>query len=242
MGIIFLKEFRSYLHSLIAYLVISVFLIVTGLLFWVFPETSILNYGYADLTGFFTLAPYVFLFIIPAITMRSFSEERRSGTLEWLLTKPVTETQLVLAKFLAAFVLVCLALLPTITYSFSISALGNPAGNLDTPGIVGSYLGLILLGALFCSVGIFASVISRNSIVSFIIASVICIFLFIGFEFIATLPVVTNWALFIRQLGIQFHYEALGKGLIDSRNLVYFFSVGILFLAATQLILRSRLW
>jgi ABC-2 type transport system permease protein len=145
------KEFNSFLNSLIAYVVIGVFLTGMGLLMWVFPETSVLDYGYADMDTLFSLGPYVFIFLIPAITMRSFAEERKSGTMELLLTKPLTDWDIILGKFLACFLLVLFALLPTVIYYFSVSALGNPAGNIDTPGVIGSYVGLALLAGVFCS-------------------------------------------------------------------------------------------
>lgn len=165
------KEFNSFLNSLIAYVVIGVFLTGMGLLMWVFPETSILDYGYADMETLFVLGPYVFIFLIPAITMRSFAEERKSGTMELLLTKPLTDWDIILGKFFACFLLVLFALLPTLIYYLSVSALGNPAGNIDTPGVIGSYIGLALLAGVFCSIGIVASSITANQIVAFILAA-----------------------------------------------------------------------
>src|SRR5690606_16712245 len=162
---VLVKEFNSFLNSLIAYVVIGVFLTGIGLLMWVFPETSVLEYGYADMETLFTLGPYVFIFLIPAITMRSFAEEARGGTLELLLTKPLTDWDIIIGKFLACFLLVLLSLLPTLIYYASVYALGNPPGNIDTPAVIGSYAGLALLGAVFCSIGIFASALSTNQIV-----------------------------------------------------------------------------
>src|ERR1700712_2831601 len=146
---IFLKEFNNFLNSLIAYIVIGVFLTAIGLLTWVFPETSVLDFGFADLDSLFSTAPYVFIFLIPAITMKSFAEERRSGTLELLLTKPLTDLQIILGKFFAAFALVLLALAPTAIYYFSLQQLGNPPGNVDTPGVIGSWTGAAFLGGVF---------------------------------------------------------------------------------------------
>ncbi|HNH61795.1 MAG TPA: gliding motility-associated ABC transporter permease subunit GldF [Cyclobacteriaceae bacterium] len=236
------KEFNSFLNSLIAYVVIGVFLTGIGLLMWVFPETSVLDYGYADMDTLFSLGPYVFIFLIPAITMRSFAEERKSGTMELLLTKPLTDWDIVLGKFLACFLLVLFALIPTIIYYFSISSLGNPSGNIDTPGVIGSYIGLALLAGVFCSVGIVASSITSNQIVAFILAAFLCFLVFSGFESMSTLNVWSSNTLLIKQFGILYHYEALSKGLIDSRNVIFFISVGGLMLLVSKTILSSRSW
>jgi ABC-2 type transport system permease protein len=236
------KEFNSFLNSLIAYVVIGVFLTGIGLLMWVFPETSVLDYGNADLETIFTLGPYVFIFLIPAITMRSFAEETKGGTMELLLTKPLTDWDIILGKFLACFFLFTLSLVPTLIYYFSIYALGNPVGNIDTPGVIGSYIGLVLLGAVFCSIGIFSSSITHNQIVSFITGAFLCYLLFAGFESLSLLNVWSAHSLFIRELGLLYHYDALSKGLIDSRNLVYFGSVIALILLITRIILGARSW
>ena len=236
------KEFNSFLNSLIAYIVIGVFLTGIGLLMWVFPETSVLAYGYADMETLFSLGPYVFIFLIPAITMRSFAEEAKGGTLELLLTKPLSDWDIILGKFFACFFLVLLSLLPTLIYYFSVYALGNPAGNIDTPGVVGSYIGLILLGAVFCAIGIFSSSLTNNQIVSFIVAAFLSYFFFAGFESMSLLNVWSEGSLFIKELGLVYHYDALSKGLIDSRNLVYFGSIITVMLLITRIILGARSW
>jgi ABC-2 type transport system permease protein len=236
------KEFNSFLNSLIAYVVIGVFLTSMGLLIWVFPETSVLEYGYADLFTLFSLAPYVFIFLIPAITMRSFAEEKKAGTLELLLTKPLTDWDIILGKYFACFVLILLALVPTVIYYLSIYLMGNPVGNIDTPGVIGSYLGLALLGGVFCAIGIFASSITPNQIVSFILAAFLCYILFAGFESVAMLNVWSENTLIIKQLGLLYHYDALSKGLIDSRNIVYFLSEVALMLLITRIIVGARSW
>jgi len=236
------KEFNSFLNSLIAYIVIGVFLTAIGLLMWVFPETSVLEYGYADMETLFSLGPYVFIFLIPAITMRSFAEESKGGTLELLLTKPLSDWDIILGKFLACFFLFFLSVIPTWIYYLSVYALGNPVGNIDTAGVMGSYLGLILLGAVFCAIGIFSSSITRNQIVSFIVGAFVCYFLFAGFEYLSLLNVWSDRSLFIKELGLLYHYEALSKGLIDSRNVVYFGSVIALMLLITRIILGARSW
>jgi len=236
------KEFTNFLNSLIAYIVIGVFLTSIGLLMWVFPETSVLEYGYADMDTLFSLDPYVYIFLIPAITMRSFAEEKRAGTMELLLTRPLTDWDIVLGKYFASFMLVGFSILPTLIYYFSIRLLGDPAGNIDSSGVIGSYIGLLLLGGVFCSVGIMASSITRNQIVAFILAAFLCFLLFAGFDSIASINVWSVQVLFIKQLGILYHYEAMGKGLLDSRDLIYFFSVSFLFLLITKLIIGSRSW
>lgn len=236
------KEFNSFLNSLIAYVVIGVFLTGMGLLMWVFPETSVLDYGYADMDTLFSLGPYVFIFLIPAITMRSFAEETKSGTMELLLTKPLTDWDIVLGKFLACLLLVLFALLPTLIYYFSVRALGAPAGNIDTPGVIGSYLGLALLAGVFCSVGIVASSITSSQIVAFILAAFLCFLVFTGFESMSTLNVWSTNTLLIKQFGILYHYEALSKGLIDSRDVIYFISVIAVMLLISKIILSARSW
>lgn len=239
---ILIKEFNSFLNSLIAYIVIGVFLTSMGLLMWVFPETSVLEYGFADMDTLFSLAPYVFIFLIPAITMRSFAEEKRSGTLELLFTRPLTDWDIILGKFMASFLLVLFALLPTGIYYLSVYLLGDPVGNVDTSGITGSYIGLALLAGVFSAVGIFASSLSTNQIVSFILAAFLCFLLFTGFNSVAALNVWAGHVLVIKQLGILYHYESLGRGLIDSRDVVYFVSLTALILLATKTNLSARTW
>ncbi|MEQ9439752.1 MAG: gliding motility-associated ABC transporter permease subunit GldF [Cyclobacteriaceae bacterium] len=239
---IYRKEVNSYLNSLIAYIVMAVFLTGTGLLMWVFPDTSVLTYGFADLSTLFTLGPYVFMFLIPAITMRSFAEERKAGTMELILTQPVTDLQLILGKYFAAWTIVVFALLPTLIYYVSVYQLGNPVGNLDSAGIAGSYIGLILLGGVFTAIGIFASSLTENQVIAFILAVFLCFFLYTGFSSLAGLQVWENSALLVEKLGILYHYDAMSRGLIDSRNLLYFVTVTALMLLLTQLVLNSRKW
>jgi len=237
---VFKKEFNGFLHSLIAYLVIGIFLTAMGLLIWVFPETSVLDYGYADLDTLFSMAPYVFIFLIPAITMKSFAEERKLCTLELLLTKPLTDWDIVLGKFFAAFALVVVALLPTLIYYFSIVTLGNPVGNIDTAAVVGSYVGLLFLAAIFCAVGIFTSTLSNNQIVAFLLAAFFCFLLYTGFDSLSSFA--GSQALLVKQFGILYHYESLGKGLIDTRDIIYSLSTAGLLLLFTKVVLGSRLW
>jgi len=239
---VYLKEINAFLNSLIAYIIIFVFLTTIGLIIWVFPDTSVLEYGYADLGTLFSFGPYVFLFLIPAITMRMFSEEKKSGTLEILFTHPLRDWEIIMGKFLAGFSLVLFTLIPTFLYYYTIYQLGSPVGNIDTAGTTGSYVGLLLLGGVFTSIGIFSSSITENQVVAFIIAVFLCFFIFSGFNSLASI----NWwgkgADFIDRLGILYHYNSLSRGLIDSRNLAYFFSVMAIMLLSTNLILGSRKW
>lgn len=239
---ILLKEINVFLNSLIAYIIISVFLTGIGLLMWVFPETSILNYGFADMGSFFTLCPYIFMFLIPAITMRMFSEEKRDGTMELLLTRPIRDIDIILAKFLAGVFLVSFSILPTLLYYFTIRYLGNPVGNIDTAGVIGSYFGLFLLGAVFTSIGTFSSSFTENQVTAFIIAVFLCFFLYFGFNAISSVGLFSSISNLIDQMGILYHYNSMSKGLIDSRDLIYFLSVISLMLLLTNLILRSRKW
>jgi len=236
------KEFSSFLNSLIAYVVIGVFLLAMGLLVWVFPETSVMDYGYADMQTLFSLAPYVFVFLIPAITMRSFAEEKKAGTMELLFTKPLSDWDIILGKYFSTFLLSLFALLPTLVYYYGLYMLGNPIGNLDTPGIIGSYIGLSMVAAAFCAVGIFASCITPNQIVAFVVGAFLCFLLFSGFESISALPFWSANALTVKQWGVLFHYESMSRGLIDTRDLIYFFSLVLLMLSITKLILGSRQW
>lgn len=239
---IFAKEFNAFLNSLIAYIVIGVFLTGIGMLMWVFPETSVLDYGYSDMDTLFSLGPYVFIFLIPAITMRSFAEEKKMGTLEFLLTKPLSEWDIVIGKFFAGFVLVLVAIAPTLIYYYSVYLLGEPSGNIDTPGVIGSYMGLMLLGGVFCSIGIFASSVTPNQIVAFVTAAFLCLIFYSGFDSLSSLVTAGAWALQIKQLGILGHYDSMSRGLIDSRDLFYFLSVTGLMLLLTKTVLSSRQW
>jgi len=235
------KEFNAFLNSPVAYVVLGVFLIATGLFVWVFPDSSVLDYGYADLQTLFNLAPWIFLFLIPAITMRTFAEEKKAGTIELLLTRPLTDGQIIGGKYLACFLLALLALIPTLLYYFSVYKLGSPEGNIDSAATVGSYLGLALLAAVFAAIGILASALTRDQIIAFLVAVVGCFLVYSGFDSLASVLQGSS-AYYVSQLGIAAHYRDLSKGLIDSRDLVYFFSVVAVALQATRLVLRSRNW
>ncbi|OYT12333.1 MAG: gliding motility-associated ABC transporter permease subunit GldF [Bacteroidetes bacterium 4572_112] len=240
---LFRKEISSFFSSIIGYIVIIIFLLITSLFLWVFPiESNILDYGYAQINGLFLIAPYVFLFLVPAISMRSFADENKSGTIELLLTKPISDFQIILAKFGAAFVLLIIAILPTLIYYISVYQLGYPAGNIDSGGVFGSYIGLLFLGAAFISIGLFASSITSNQIVAFIVSIVLSGFIFIGFEFIFSLEIFGNASLIIKTLGIYDHYSSISRGVLDTRDIIYFISLISLFLFLTRFSLQSRKW
>lgn len=241
MWALFRKEISLFFNSLIGYLVIGSFVILLGLILWVFPDFSLLYTNYASLDQLFSLAPMVFLFLIPAITMRMFSEELQSGTLELILTKPVSDRDIVMAKFLASLFLCITALLPTLLYYYSVYELGSPKGNLDSGAVIGSYVGLIFLASGFCSIGLFTSTLSKNQIVSFLLSLALCYFLYYGFYFISKLPVFFGKTDdIIQMVGMDYHYMALSRGLIELRNVVYFCSLTLFFLYLTYESILSR--
>ncbi|KLT67523.1 gliding motility-associated ABC transporter permease subunit GldF [Pedobacter sp. BMA] len=237
---VFKREFFSFLSSMVAYITIGIFLLVSGLLLWVFPDTSILDYGYAELSGFFSLVPYLFMFLIPAITMRSFAEEKREGTFELLITRPVTVWQIVFAKYFASLVLVLFALIPTLVYYYSISKLGFPEGNIDSGAVIGSYIGLFLLGASFTAIGIFASSITKNQVIAFVICAGLCAFAFLGFDYSSQITGFQSIESLIVNLGINQHYTAISRGVLDTRDLMYFITFSFLFLLLTSLIIGGK--
>jgi len=226
------KEIRSFFATPIGYLVIAVFLILNGLFLWVFKGNfNIFDNGFADLAPFFELSPWILIFLIPAITMRAFSEEKRLGTLEILLTKPISKYNIVLGKYFGALVLVILALLPTLLYILTISSLGNPPGNWDVGSTMGSYLGILFLAATYTAIGVFSSTLTENQIVAFIIAVLISFLMYYGFDGISeTIP-----SLSISYLGLQDHFSSIARGVIDTRDLIYFVSVSILFIVLTKI-------
>ncbi len=237
------KEISGFLGSLIGYIVIGVFLIAMGLLLWVFPfDSNILNGGYAGIDPLFVLAPWVFMFLIPAVTMRSFAEEKKTGTIELLLTHPLSDIEIILAKYFASIVLVILALLPTLVYYISVSVLGDPPGNIDNGRTWGSYLGLIFLAGGFASIGVFASCISNNQVVSFIFAVILCFICYTGFSFIGQYISSGSVGNFIQLMGISMHYSSMSRGVIDTRDIIYFASISIAFLLMTRTSLESRKW
>ena len=243
MRVLLLKEIRGFFSSLTGYIVIIVFLIINSLFMWVFPgELNILDSGYATLDPFFTMAPWIFLFLVPAITMRSFAEEKRSGTLEFLLTKPLTDLQIVMAKYLGGLLLVLLSLLPCLVYYWSVSHLGNPPGNLDTGGTWGAFIGLFFLAAIYVSIGIFTSAASDNQIIAFILAVLLSFVVYMGFDYLAAVPMFQSLDAFLLNLGINEHYKSISRGVVDSRDVIYYVAVIVFFIVLTKVRLESRKW
>ncbi len=237
------KEISSFLSSLIGYIVITVFLLSVGLFMWVFPgDSNVLDNGYSNIDGLFVVAPWVFMFLIPAITMRSFSDEKKSGTIELLLTRPLTDLQIILSKYLAGFILVLFSLIPTLIYYVSVHFMGNPSGNIDTGGMWGSYIGLLFLASVFVSIGIFASSITENQVVAFIVAVFLCFFSFIGFDSISGLDLFGKVDTLIMSLSVNEHYISMSRGVIDTRDVFYFLSVIGIFILFTKTTLESRKW
>lgn len=239
---IFTKDFSDFFNSLVAYITIGVFLVVTGLFLWVFPESSILDYGYAGLESLFNVAPYIFMFLIPTITMRSLAEEKKEGTFELLATRPLTDWQIVLGKYFAAILIVFLALIPTLIYYVSVYQLGVTKGNIDSGAVIGSYIGLLLLGGCFTAIGIFSSSVSKNQIIAFTIAVFLCFFSFSGLDSISQLLSLQSVETVITSFGINQHYQSISRGVLDSRDLVYFLSFITLFLLITKTVLGGRKW
>ena len=235
---IFKKEIVSYFSSLVAYVTIGIFLLVLGLFLWVFPDSSILDNGYAGLDSLFSVAPYLFMFLIPAITMRSLAGERKEGTFELLVTRPLTDVQIVLGKYLASVVLLLCALLPTLCYYYTVSILGMPQGNIDTGGVIGSYIGLFLLGCSFAAIGICASAITKNQIIAFVLAVFVCFFIFSGFDSLSSLLSLQD--LSVQYLGITEHYQSVSRGVLDTRDLAYFIILTTLFIALTLFVLNRQ--
>jgi ABC-2 type transport system permease protein len=238
------KEINSFLNSLIGYIVITVFLLTIGLFLWVFPDGNfnILQGGYANLDPLFVITPWVYMLLVPAVTMRLFSEEKKTGTLELLLTRPLTEMQVVAAKYLSGVVLVLFSLLPTLIYYLSVYNISLPAGNIDNGAIWGSYIGLLLLGAVFVSIGVFASSLADNQVVAFIIAFFLCLLCFRGFESLAAIFETGKLSNIFFNLSINAHYLSLSRGVVDTRDVVFFLSCIFFFLFLTRTVLESRKW
>lgn len=238
------KEINSFLNSLIGYIVIIVFLMTISLFLWIFKDSdfNILTNGYATLDPLFVITPWVYMFLIPAVTMRLFSEEKKTGTLELLVTRPLTEMQIIIAKYTAGVILVVFSLLPTLVYYVTVYQLGVTTGNLDVGATWGSYLGLLLLGAGFVAIGLFASAITDNQVIAFIIALFLCLFFYIGFEKISTLFFSGSVSQILINIGIFAHYNSMSRGVIDTRDVIYYFSLIALFMVLTRTVLESRKW
>lgn len=231
------KEVTSFFASPIGYLVIALFLVINGLFLWVFSgEYNVFDAGFADLSPFFQLAPWVLLFLIPAVSMRAFSDEKKMGTLELLLTKPISLRNIILGKYFGALCLIIIAIVPTLLYVMTISDLGSPSGNLDVGSTIGSYIGLLFLAMAYTAIGIFASTLSKNQIVAFIIAVFICFAFYFGFEGISSI----SSSLDVSFFGMKEHFNSVARGVIDTRDLVYFLSLTLIFLVLTYLKLKEE--
>ena len=239
---LFKKEINSFFSSITGYVVIILFLLANSILLWGGFDDSLLNMGYANMDVFFQNAPYLFLLLIPAITMKSFAEEKSTGTLESLVTKPISEARIILAKYLASLTLVLFALIPTIIYYITIYNIGNPVGNIDTGAVMGSYLGLVFLASIYISIGLFASSVTENQIVSILIAIALCFVMTAVFSWLGDLSYFKAFNLFVMEIGIIPHYISISRGVIDTRDVIYFISANAFFLLLTKTILQKRKW
>ncbi len=238
---IFIKEINSFFSSIVGYVALLVFLAFCGVFLWIIPDFSILGYGYASMDRFFEIAPWLLLLLVPAVTMRSFADEFRTGTIEWLSTKPVTEIDIIMGKYLATVALIIFALLPTLLYVYTINNLSFPGISPDWGAITGSYFGLFFLAATFGAVGIFCSSLTSNQVVGFLISLLACYLLYTGFEHLSKLPSFSEGIdYYLSMIGMEFHYNSISRGLIDSRDVVYFLSIIALFIALTRFSLVSR--
>jgi ABC-2 type transport system permease protein len=236
---IFKKEIRSFFNSSVGYAIMVLFSVGMGMFMWAFPPT-VFDLGVADMSLLFDTAPYVFMFLIPAITMRLFSEELKSGTMELLLTKPISTWSMVLGKYFAGLALVLLALLPTLISYFSIYALGSPVGNIDSSAVFGSYIGLVFLAMAFTAIGLLSSSMFDNQIGAFVVALFMSFLFHNWFGFIADFFESDSNAFFIRTMGFSYHYDAVSRGVLDSRNLIYFLTMTAGFIFVTRSLVESR--
>ena len=240
---IFKKEINSFFSSITGYVVMIVFLLALGLFVWVFPDSNVLDYGYSSLDPLFFYAPWIFIFLIPAITMKSFSEEIKSGTIELLSTRPVTDLQIVLGKYFASLFLVVFSIAPTLIYFYTIYQLGAPKGNMDIGATWGSFIGLIFLSATFVSIGIFTSSITSNQIVAFILAVFLCFFSYLAFDMLSKLNIFQGTIdTLVQNIGINYHYQSISRGVVDTRDALYFISFVTIFILLTRTSLQSKKW
>lgn len=240
MKALYLKEIRSFLSSVIGYVFILIFLITSGLFHWVISyNTNLLEGSESDLIPFFNLSPTIFLILIPAITMRSIAEERKNGTIELLFTRPISDLNVLLAKYFAGVTLLAIAIVPTIVFYISMHYLGNPIGVLDDGATFTSYIGLFLLGATFVAIGIFSSSITSSQIVAFILAMFFCWFFYDGLTLLGSFNLMGDFDYLIRYCGMSFHFDAIKRGVIDSSDVIYFLSLIGVFIFASLTIIKS---
>jgi ABC-2 type transport system permease protein len=239
---IFIKEINSFFSSIVGYVALLIFLVACSLFLWIIPtDNNLLKYGYASMDPFFSIAPWLLLLLVPAVTMRSLADEFRTGTIEWLFTKPVSDIEIILGKYFATLALILFALLPTLVYVYTLSNLSLPDVGLDTGAIIGSYVGLFFLAATFGAIGIFCSSLTSNQVVGFLISLLSCYLLYTGFEQLSKLPKFSQGVdYYLSMIGMEFHYNSISRGLVDSRDVVYFLSVIALFISLTRYSLSNR--
>lgn len=242
MWVIFKKEIRSFLGSFIAYIVMGVFLLLTGLFLWMIKGNNVFDLGVASLQVMFEVAPFILIFLVSAITMRSISEEKRLGTLEILTTKPIQDTQIIAGKFLASLALIVIAIIPTLFYYYAIYQLASPVGNIDTGATLGSYIGLILLAACYASVGMFSSSLTDNQIVALISSMLLNFFFFGVIGMLGDISWLNVIGKSLEWFGLEFHYNSISRGVIDTRDVIYFFGFILVFLGLTKIVFESRKW
>ncbi|GAB3229332.1 gliding motility-associated ABC transporter permease subunit GldF [Algoriphagus aestuariicola] len=236
---LFLKEINAFFGSLTGYLVLVLFLVALGLIVWVFPESSVLDYGFADLESLFSYTPYVFTFLVPALSMRSIAEERKSGTWELLRTSPLSLVQIILAKYLALLALVFIAILPTLLYAYSVMQLGDPVGNLDLAGFFGGWIGLLMIGATFAAVGLFSSALTSQQVVAFVLGVFLCFVLYFGLTALSGM-LTGEAAYWVEEMSLSYHYNSLSRGVVDSRDVFFLLGMVWVFLGASVLILKNK--
>lgn len=241
MFVLLKKEFANFFSSAVGYIIVGIFLSLTGLFLWIFPgEYNIPDSGYAQLNGLFSLAPWLYLFLIPAITMRLFAEEKRMGTIELIYTRPIGKLQIIGAKYLAGILLVIISLIPTTIYFFSVYLMAEPVGNVDTGAFWGSFIGLFFLASVYVAIGVFTSSCTSNQIIAFVCAVTISFIFYFGFDLVASLVLSGTTQATIASFGINSHYAAMSRGVIDSRDLIYFLGVDALFILIIRWIIRAR--
>lgn len=238
---LYLKEIKGFLSTLQGYIISGLFILTTALFLWVIPGSwNIPMSGYASLNGFFELAPWLYLFFIPAISMRIFADEYHTGTIELILTRPIRKINIVLAKYLATVTLIIIALIPTLIWIFSVSSMAQPSGNIDFGAIWGSYIALILLGSSYAAIGVFGSSLTNNQVVAFLITLALCFLMYSGFGLLGSAPGINKLTGYMTALGIESHYQSMSRGVIDSRDVLYFMSVILFFILSTRFILTQK--
>ncbi|MCD4795290.1 MAG: gliding motility-associated ABC transporter permease subunit GldF [Bacteroidales bacterium] len=240
--VIFKKEISSFFGTLTGYIVISIFLIANSLFLWVFPgEYNVLDSGYANLDTLFFMAPWIFLFLVPAVTMRLFADEKRTGTIELLYTRPISDLQIIVAKYAAGIVLVIFSLIPSLLFFITVGLLGDTVWNIDTGAFWGSFIGLFFLAAVYVAVGVFASSVTDSQIIAFLTSMIVSFFLFVGFEAVSNLELWGKFAPNVENLGINSHYKSISRGVLDTRDIIYFIAVSLIFIFSAKAVLERKI-